>query len=104
MRDGLAFMDRAKQALKKTVKFIVWMLMSLPMSVVSPTTDDQRRPKKRRPRIPVQPIAGRTVVYVCQGGVFEIIDTTTDQQLVQTTPTVIVGVSIDVKLVDPHPS
>jgi len=52
----------------------------------------------------IQPIAGRTVVYVCQGGAFEIFDTTTDQILVQTTPTQIVGQSYDVKLVDPPPS
>jgi len=52
----------------------------------------------------IQPIAGRTVVYVCQGGTFEIFDTTTDQILVQTTPTEIVGQSYDVKLVDPPPS
>lgn len=52
----------------------------------------------------IQPIAGRTVAYVCQGGRFEIFDTTTDQILVQTTPTQIVGQSYDVKLVDPPPS
>jgi hypothetical protein len=52
----------------------------------------------------IQPITGRTVVYVCQGGTFEIFDTTTDQILVQTTPTQIVGQSYDVKLVDPPPS
>ena len=52
----------------------------------------------------IQPIAGRTVVYLCQGGSFEIFDTTTDQILVQTTPTQIVGQSYDVKLVDPPPS
>jgi len=44
------------------------------------------------------------VVYVCQGGTFEIFDTTTDQILVQTTATQIVGQSYDVKLVDPPPS
>ena len=52
----------------------------------------------------IQPIAGRKVVYVCQGGTFEIFNTTTDQILVQTTPTQIVGQSYDVKLVDPPPS
>jgi hypothetical protein len=52
----------------------------------------------------IQPIAGRTVVYVCQGGNFEIFSTTTDQILVQVTPTQIVGQSYDVKLVDPPPS
>ncbi|HEX8813976.1 MAG TPA: hypothetical protein VF753_00595 [Terriglobales bacterium] len=52
----------------------------------------------------IQPIAGRTVVYVCQGGNFEIFSTLTDELLVQTTPTQIVGQSYDVKLVDPPPS
>jgi len=42
------------------------------------------------------------VVYVCQGGAFEIFDTTTDALAVQSpTPTIIVGQSFDVKLVDP---
>ncbi len=52
----------------------------------------------------IQPIPGRTVTYVCQGGTFEIFDTTTDEILVQTTPTIIVGQSYDVKLVDPPQS
>jgi hypothetical protein len=52
----------------------------------------------------IAPIAGRTVVYVCQGGNFEIFSTTTDAILVQVTPTQIVGQSYDVKLVDPPPS
>lgn len=54
----------------------------------------------------IAPISGRNVVYVCQGGTFEIYDTTTDQ--LQTTPlettggvaTSIVGQALDVKLVD----
>jgi len=49
----------------------------------------------------IQPVPGRNVTYVCQGGTFEIFDTTTDAPLVQTAPTVIVGQSYDVKLVDP---
>ena len=49
-------------------------------------------------------IPGRKVVYVCQGGVFQIFDTTTDQLLVQTRQTDIVGQSTDVKVVDPPPS
>jgi hypothetical protein len=50
----------------------------------------------------IEPIAGRTVVYVCQGGVFRIYDTTTDQLLVQPNGMIdIVGQSFDVKLVDP---
>lgn len=50
----------------------------------------------------MQAITGRTVVYVCQGGLFEIYDTTTDQILVQdtATPLVITGDATDVKLVD----
>ncbi len=49
----------------------------------------------------IQPVLGRNVVYVCQGGAFQIFDTTTDKLLVQQTGTVIVGQSFDVKLVDP---
>jgi hypothetical protein len=52
----------------------------------------------------IAPIPGRTVVYVCQGGVFQIFDTTTDQLLVQTNRTDIVGQPTDVKVVDPPPS
>ena len=53
----------------------------------------------------IEPIAGRNVVYVCQGGVFQIFDTTTDQLLVQIPrPIDIVGYNIDVKVVDPPPS
>jgi len=48
----------------------------------------------------IQPITGRTVVYLCQGGNFRIYDTTTDKLLVQTLPIQIVGQSIDVKLID----
>ena len=57
----------------------------------------------------IQPIPGRNVVYVCQGGVFRIYDTTTDKLLVKNFPAnsgqtdVIVGYSTDVKLVDPPP-
>jgi len=49
----------------------------------------------------IQPITGRTVVYVCEGGVFQIFDTSTDKLLVQPTMIDIVGQSYDVKLVDP---
>jgi hypothetical protein len=54
----------------------------------------------------IEPIAGRNIVYVCEGGVFQIFDTTTDQLLVQVNPPPIdiVGFSIDVKVVDPPPS
>jgi len=52
----------------------------------------------------IAPVPGRQVVYVCQGGGFQIYDTTTDQLLVQTIVTDIVGDSTDVKIVDPPPS
>lgn len=53
----------------------------------------------------IAPIPGRNVVYVCQGGVFQIFDTTTDQLLVQLPRAIdIVGFCIDVKVVDPPPS
>jgi hypothetical protein len=54
----------------------------------------------------IAPITGRNGVYVCQGGAFQIYDTTTDQlqtdQLTTTTgvATSIVGQALDVKLVD----
>lgn len=49
----------------------------------------------------IQPIFGRNIVYVCEGGAFTIYDTTTDQQLLQALVTDVVGQSFDVKLVDP---
>jgi hypothetical protein len=57
----------------------------------------------------IQPIPGRNVVYVCQGGTFQIYDTTTDQLFVPPynpnynngSPIAIVGQAYDVKLVDP---
>jgi len=56
----------------------------------------------------IQPITGRDVVYVCQGGAFQMYNTTTDQTFIPPTssPTngivsTIVGQSYDVKLVDP---
>ncbi|HTA23669.1 MAG TPA: hypothetical protein VK763_09065 [Terriglobales bacterium] len=54
----------------------------------------------------IEPIAGRNIVYVCEGGVFQVFDTTTDKLLVQVNPPTIdiVGFSIDVKVVDPPPS
>ena len=54
----------------------------------------------------IEPIPGRHIVYVCEGGVFQVFDTTTDQLLVQVNPPPIdiVGFSIDVKVVDPPPS
>jgi hypothetical protein len=53
----------------------------------------------------IEPIAGRNIVYVCEGGVFQAFDTTTDQLLVQIPrPIDIVGYNIDVKVVDPPPA
>jgi hypothetical protein len=54
----------------------------------------------------IEPIPGRHIVYVCEGGVFQVFDTTTDKLLVQVNPLPIdiVGYSIDVKVVDPPPS
>lgn len=53
----------------------------------------------------IAPIPGREVVYVCEGGVFQIFDTTTDQLLVQVPRAIdVVGYTIDVKVVDPPPS
>jgi hypothetical protein len=55
----------------------------------------------------IQPITGRNVVYVCQGGAFQMYDTTTDQMFVPPNnpnngiTSNIVGQSYDVKLVDP---
>jgi hypothetical protein len=46
----------------------------------------------------IQPITGRSVVYVCQGGNLRIYDTTTDAP--QATQIDIVGQAIDVKLID----
>ena len=57
----------------------------------------------------IQPIPGRNAVYVCEGGVFQVFDTTTDKLMVKTFPAntgetdVIVGYTTDVKVVDPPP-
>jgi hypothetical protein len=49
----------------------------------------------------IQPIYGRNIVYVCEGGLFSIYDTTTDQLLIQPFVTDIIGQAFAVKLVDP---
>lgn len=55
----------------------------------------------------IQPISGRNVVYVCQGGVFSMYNTITDQTFLPPNITVngiiptISGQAYDVKLVDP---
>jgi hypothetical protein len=53
----------------------------------------------------IQSIPGRNIVYACQGGVFQMFDTTKDKLLVQNVPipVIVVGQSTDVKLVDPPP-
>jgi hypothetical protein len=48
----------------------------------------------------IQPITGRNVVYVCQGGELRIYDTTTDKLLVLTNVPDIIGQAVDVKLID----
>lgn len=49
----------------------------------------------------IAPVTGRSVVYVCEGGVFYIYDTTSDQLEVLQTPVKVVGMAVDVKVVDP---
>ncbi|HWX53692.1 MAG TPA: hypothetical protein VN176_03785 [Verrucomicrobiae bacterium] len=49
----------------------------------------------------IQPISGRTVVYVCQGGELDIYDTTTDVAVQPSPPIDIIGKAIDVTLIDP---
>ena len=55
----------------------------------------------------IQPITGRDVVYVCEGGAFQMYNTTTDQTFIPPTNpnngivSTITGQSFDVKLVDP---
>jgi hypothetical protein len=46
----------------------------------------------------IQPITGRTVVYVCQNGALQIYDTSTDA--LQATQVSVVGQAFDVLLVD----
>jgi hypothetical protein len=46
----------------------------------------------------IEPIPNRNVVYVCEGGVVTIYDTTTDKA--QSTQVNVVGLAIDVKVVD----
>ncbi len=50
----------------------------------------------------IQPITNRTIVYLLEGGVFRIYDTTTDQQTLgeATTAIDIIGQGVDVKLID----
>ena len=49
----------------------------------------------------IAPVTGRNVVYVCQGANFFPYDTTTDAVESLTTPITIIGMPVDVKIVDP---
>lgn len=49
----------------------------------------------------IQPISGRTVVYVCLGGELDIFDTTSDIEIQPNPPIDIVGKAFDVVLIDP---
>ncbi len=49
----------------------------------------------------IQPISGRTVVYVCYGGELDIFDTNTDTAITTSPPIDIVGIAFDVVLIDP---
>jgi hypothetical protein len=49
----------------------------------------------------IQPISGRTVVYVCLGGELDIFDTTSDIEIQPNPPIDIVGKAVDVVLIDP---
>jgi hypothetical protein len=71
------------------------------LAIFNTTTSQVIVPPQAGDATGIQPITGREVVYVCEGGAFSVYDTTTDQILVQTTPIDIVGQSYDVKLVDP---
>jgi hypothetical protein len=75
------------------------------LSIYNTTTSAVVVPPQIGDATGIQPIAGRNVVYVCEGGVFQAFDTTTDKLLVQVPFAIdIVGFSIDVKVVDPPPS
>jgi hypothetical protein len=73
------------------------------LSIFNTTTSAVVVPPQIGDATGIQPITGRTIVYVCEGGVFQIFDTTTDVLLVQDVPIPLdlVGQSYDVKLVDP---
>jgi len=79
------------------------------LSIFNTTTSQVVIPPQNGDATGIQPITGRNVVYVCQGGAFQIYDTTTDKLLVPPfsinnnlgITDNIVGQSYDVKLVDP---
>ncbi len=78
------------------------------LSIFNTNTSQVVIPQQAGDATGIQPVPGQTpnVVYVCQGGVFQIYDTTTDLPLVQPNGKItdIVGRSYDVKLVDPPPN
>ncbi len=49
----------------------------------------------------IQPISGRSVVYVCQGGELDIYDTTTGKAIIPNPPIDIIGLAFDVVQIDP---
>ena len=49
----------------------------------------------------IQPISGRSVVYVCQGGELDIYDTTIDKAITPNPPIDIIGLAFDVVQIDP---
>jgi hypothetical protein len=74
------------------------------LSIFNTTTGKVIVPPQTGDATGIQPIAGRNVVYVCEGGAFEVFDTTTDVLEVLPLPLDIIGQSYDVKLVDPPPT
>ncbi|MGO9126614.1 MAG: YncE family protein [Terriglobales bacterium] len=75
------------------------------LSIFNTTTKEVVVPPQIGDATGIAPIPGRHIVYVCEGGVFQVFDTTTDQLLVQVPRAIdVVGYSIDVKVVDPPPS
>jgi hypothetical protein len=79
------------------------------LSIFNTTTSQVVVPPQNGDATGIQPITGRTVVYVCQGGAFQIYDTRTDQLFIPPfnvnnnlgITDNVVGQSYDVKLVDP---
>ena len=49
----------------------------------------------------IQPISGRSIVYVCQGGELDIYDTTTGKTIAPNPPIDIIGLAFDVVQIDP---
>jgi hypothetical protein len=68
------------------------------LSIFNPTKSSIVIPPANGNVTGIQPITGRNVVYVCQNGVLNIYNTTTNA--LQTTQVDIVGQAVDVELVD----